>query len=306
MPEPITVQSIHDGPKIEVSYLLKNPKELMRPIVDYMNQWDMAAMLFRDAGPNEGSVLFESQNADFTEDGLVDVAEFGEIPATRPTGGAPKMALAHKLGRALEISYEMRDFNRMERVQRNITQLTNSALRSQARKFIQVAQDPAVPAFAASKTWEQDDAKILNDIAAAMKKIGSYRPEGVADEEELSMGYAAKYLVVSEAHMGAISLTKQVQDVYTGGNIADKNPAYAGWTGLKLNGLEIITPKFFPSNKALVLSEEGIGFYSDARELNIRGPFDFPDREFIRFQVTQMRAMGLDNPGAGCWINGIA
>lgn len=299
-----TIYSVHDGNKYTVSDLLGMPKAIAKPIVDYLTEWDLTAALFRNAGPNNGSVLYERDAAPFTELGLETVAEFAEIPTTRAVAGTKVAAIAEKEGRALEISYEMRDENQVGQVSKSITQLQNSALLSSTRRVKAVLEAADIPAVQATDVWSADTADIINDVNDAIETVADAEVPGYEESDEATYDFDPDTLVVPRSLLGAFAKNADVRSVWNG-NVADQNPLYKGFTNQQFMGLNILVPKFWYKDRILVTSSQELGFVSDTRPLAMRGPIDKPENELIRYQLTRKRIVAVDSPKAGAWITGV-
>lgn len=299
-----TIYSVNDGNQYTVSDLMGMPKAIAKPIVDYLTEWDLATVLFRDAGPNNGSVLYEKDAAPFTEQGLETVAEFAEIPTTRAVAGTKVAAIAEKEGRALEISYEMREENQVGQVSKSITQLQNSALLSSTRRIKAVLEASDIPTVQATSAWTSDTAKIIQDVSDAIEQIDDAEVPGYENSEEAEYDFEATTMVMPKGLRGAFGLSDDVRSLYIG-NIASENPLYKGWANAQFNGLNIVFPKFWYKDRILINSGTELGFYSDTRPLAMRGPIDKPENELVRYQLTRKRIVAVDTPKSAAWITGV-
>jgi len=298
-----TIYSVNDGAQITVSELLGMPKVIAKPLVDYLTEWDVATALFRNGGSNNGSVLYEKDAAPFTAHGLETVAEFAEIPTTRNVVGEKVVAIAEKEGRALEISYEMRDENQTNQVATNVKQLRNSALLSSTNRIKAVLDSSDIPAEAAGAAWNASGADIIDDVARAIEAIADAEVPGYA-ADEATYDYEPDTILVPRSVLGAFQKNQDVRSVYVG-DIAHENPVYKGALGTQFMGLNVVAPKYWYKDKILVTSSDELGFYSDTRPLSMAGPFDKPENELVRYQLTRKRIVAVDSPASACWITGI-
>ncbi|OLT54841.1 hypothetical protein BJF89_01000 [Corynebacterium sp. CNJ-954] len=302
MTTPITVGGFSDNPTATVEEILGAPKVLNQDIYDYIKEYDVVADLFTDAGPNSGSIAFTENVAQFSEDGLADVAEFAEIPTTRVQTGEKKVIFAQKTGRALEISYEQRDDNKLYDVQNAISQLKNRVVRQNSRSLLRSVQESDIPDMAAAAAWGATGGDPVSETAAA---IDSFAEQLDIDGNEAALIFEPDTLVLPSGMLGAFSSSDSVWKHYAAGTLAPDNAAVTGKVYDKFMGLNVVIPKWWPVKDALVCQAKDLAFYSDSRPLTVSGPIDVPTNEYFRTQVTQRRIVGVHNPTAGIWIKGV-
>ena len=302
-----TIYSINDGVQYTVSDLMAEPLAIAEPIVNWVTEWDITNYLFRNAGPNQGSVVFERGVAPFTEDGLEEVAETATIPATRAVGGTKVMDIAHKLGRALEISYEMRDFNRMQQVQTSIDQLRNAAALSNSLAFEKALDEADVESVQAAAPWGETGSNLIKDVGDAIRAVKTSKVPG---QDHGYYGNKPTVMIMPDSLTEAFNEDEKTLKLYSTQG-ADRHPFFRDEnfradTGATFRNLRIVTPLVWPEDKILILDPARFGFYSDARPLGMQGPIDKPENELVRYQLTQMRVLGVQNPAAGVWLTGVA
>lgn len=296
-----TLHSINDGPVYTVSQLMADPKQITQPIMKFVEEWDLAKFLFRDGGANQGSVTFERDAAPLTEDGLETLAEFEEVPTTRMVGGQVVTELSETEGRALSISDDMRDFNKVGQVKKGIEQLKNAAVYNAAKKLRTLALAADIPEIPASAAWGDSGSAVIHDVFSAVESITGAEVPG---HEDVEWDYEAEVMVAPRSIQGALLQDEQVRSLYVG-NIADQNPAYKGFQNFSFAGLRVVFPKFWFSDRILITKPGALGFYSDARKLHMEGPIDMRPTRETRYQLIRSRALGLDQTQAGAWITGI-
>lgn len=302
MSTPITIGGFNDHPAATVEELLGAPNVLNQDIYDFIKEYDVIADLFTDAGPNSGAVAFTENFAQFSEDGLADVAEFAEIPTTRVAAGEKKVAFAQKVGRALEISYEQRDDNKLYDVQNAISQLKNRVTRQMSRNLLRAVQESDIPDMAATAAWGATGGDPVGEVAAA---IDSFAEQTTVDDNEANMIFEPDTLVLPAGMLGAFAASDSVWKHYAAGTLAPDNAAVTGKVYDKFMGLNVVTPKWWPVKDALVCQAKDLGFFSDSRPLTVSGPIDVPTHEYFRTQVTMRRIIGIHNPLAGIWVKGV-
>ncbi len=302
-----TIHSIDDGAQYTVSELLGNPKSFAKPIIDYLVDWDLTGAIFEDVGPNNGSIIYEKDPAPFTTDTLATVAEFAEFPSTRAVTGDKILVAAEKEGRWLDISYDMRDENQVGQVQRALKQFRNSAALSNYRRLKEVLEASEIDTVTATEPWKDVDADPRGDTDEAIEAIVDAIIPGIA-ASEATYGFDPDTLILPRALAGALTKTEELRSAYVG-NLAADNPVFTGYKGVQkygYNGLQIIIPKFWYSDRALVLdSDNKPGMRSDTRALALTGPYDDPKRETVGYKLARKRILAVDNPKAAMWIAGL-
>lgn len=302
-----TIYSVDDGTQYTVSDLLGAPKAIAKPIVDYLVDWDLTSAIFEDVGSNNGSVAYEKDPAPFTEDGLETVAEFAEFPSTRPVAGEKILVAGEKEGRWLDISYEMRDENQVNQVQRALLQFRNAAALSSYRRLKAVLEASEIGTVTAAAAWKDAAADPLGDTSEAIELITDAVVPGVNDDEA-TYGFDPDTMVIPRSLAGTFVRNEEFRAAYTGALAAD-NPIFTGYKGVTkfgFNGLQIIIPKFWYRDRILVLdSDNKPGFVSDTRPLAMTGPHDDPKRETVGYKLARKRILGVDRPKAAKWITGV-
>lgn len=301
------IHSVNDGDRYTVSELLANPTQFARPLIDFLVGWDLARVIFDDIGPNNGSVAYEKDPAPFAEHGIETIAEFAEYPATRAKGSEKIMVSAEKEGRWLDVSYEMRDENRVSQVNKNLIQFRNSAALSNARRLRQLLLASGIGSVAATASWKGDDAELLSDTNEAIEHIADAKVQGYADSEA-TYGFDPDTMIIPRSLAGSFVKDESTRAAYSG-NLATDNPLFTGYRGVTktgYNGLQIIIPKFWFSDRILVLdSSNKPGFISNTNPLALTGPYDDPKHDTIGYKLSQKRILAVDNPKAAAWITGV-
>lgn len=301
------IYSIEDGAKYTVSELLGQPKAFAKPIVDYLTEWDLTSALFEDVGLNNGSIAYEKDPAPFTEDGLTTVAEFAEFPSTRPVSGEKILVAGEKEGRWLDFSYEMRDENQVNMVQRALTQFRNAAALSSYRRLKAVLESSGIGTVTAVAPWKATGADPHGDTDEAIELIADALVPN-AEDGEATYGFNPDTIVLSRSMVGGLTKNEETRAAFTGDLAAD-NPIFTGYRGLTkygYNGLTILVPHFWYRDRALVFcSESKPGLVSDTRPLAMTGPHDDPKRETVGYKLARKRILAVDNPKAAKWITGV-
>lgn len=305
MAEPI--YSVNDGANYTVSELLANPTYFAKPIVDYLVDWDLAGAIFEDLGRNNGSIAYEKEPVPFAADGLETVAEFAEYPTTRAQGGTRVMITGEKEGRMMEFSYDMRDENQVNQVAKSLAQFKNAAEFSRYKRIKALLEASDIGTVTATDLWKNVTGDPLGDTNEAIELIADAAVPDVA-EGEATYGFDPDTIVIPRSLMGSFVKSEEVRAAFTG-NLATDNPLFAGYKGLTAqgyNGLQIVIPRFWYTDRVLVLdSKNRPGFVSDTNPLSMYGPYDYPERDTIAYKLSGKRIIGFDKPKAAAWITGV-
>lgn len=304
-----TVVSVSDGGRSTVSDLVGQPLAIPTRVIDNLRNRFLGEGLLRDAGRNtNGLVSYSESTPLFLGSDVETVAEFAEIPVAAGQVGTPRIAVASKKGLGVRVSREMRDENRIDDVNRQITQLVNTMLRAQERALRALLQDPSVPTIAATAAWTGPTGKIRRDLANAAEVIGSATPNATYDDDIL--GFEADTVVLPGNITPLLMDNEEFLKVYNG-DLASQNISYTGRLPNDILGMAGMRSYSWPKDRVLVLERKTVGFYSDTRPLEATalygeggGPNGGPTESW-RSDTTFKRALGLDQPKAACWITGV-
>lgn len=306
-----SVLSVSDGPRTTVADLIGNPMLIPARIIDTLANKDVMPVLLRDAGRNaNGLVAFERETPLYLDGDLAEVAEFGEIPVAAGQIGTRRIAYATKRALGVRVSREMRDENKMDQVNRQITQLTNTVVRARMRILRALITDPAVPTIAASVAWTDSGSKPRRDIANAMEVVASAVPFDTGGDDDDTFGFEADTAVFPSSIAPVLLDNDDFLKVYKDG-LAERNIAYTGKLEKDVLGMLALTARAWPRDRVLVVERKTVGFFSDTRPLEStglypegNGPNGGPT-ETWRSDTSEKRAIGLDQPLAACWITGV-
>lgn len=305
---PITVASVSDGVNVTVRQLVAEPLLLPTRVIDLLDNAFLSTAIFRDAGRNgAGVVQYEESTPLFLAGDPEDVAEYGEIPVAVGQRGVPRIAVGVKRGLGIRVSREMIDENRLGDVQRQVTQLRNTMVRAEERALKALLLATTVPSITASATWATTGTP-RKDIANAMATIAGQ--VAFAGGEDL-LGFVPDTIILPYAVTAGLMGNNDWNSVYAAGQNAGEDIRYTGRLPGTVMGLDPLQTYFWPTNKALVLQRGALGFRSDTRPLEAtpiypegNGPNGGPTESF-RMDTTRKRVLGVDQPLAACWINGI-
>ena len=309
MTAPVTVASVSDGPRVTVDTLVGNPLMIPVRILELLDNAFLTDVVFRDAGTNtNGLVSYEESTPLFLGADVEEVAEFGEIPVGVGQRGLPRLAVGLKKGLGVRVSREMRDENKLDDVNRQITQLTNTMVRAEERVLRTAMSNPAIPSIAATAAWGTGTSRARRDILNAVEEINGATPDNATEEDVL--GFEADTLIVPGGIAPALLDDEDILRVYVG-DLAAESIAYTGALPRQLLGLDPLRTRFWPADRALVLQRGVVGFRSDTRALQVtplygegNGPNGGPTESW-RADATRKRVIGVDQPKGACWITGI-
>lgn len=303
------VVSIHDGQQITVSRLLGNPAVIPTRAIELIRNNIVAEALFRNGGgANSPVVQFERSAPVFLDGGPEVVGEYGEIPVLGSKGGAPQIAVGQKLALGIRVSREMRDFNKIDEVNKQIRQASNTFIRSNDKLAVAALDAADIPTVAADAVWSDPSGNPRSDITGAKETVATQLFENDPDQP---LGFVPDTIVMNPGILPALEDNDEFTKLFVG-NIADRNIAYTGVLPSRLSGLDVLTSRFWPMDRVLVCERGITGFYSDARALEATnmyaeggGPNGGPTESF-RSDMSQIRAIAVDEPLSACWITGVS
>lgn len=305
----VPVLSVSDGPRTTVADLLYSPLLIPARVLSLLANMFIAETLLRDAGGNpSGLVSYSESTPLYLGSDVEDVAEFAEIPVGAGQIGTPRIAYGTKKGLGVRVSREMRDENRMDAVNLQITQLVNTFIRAEDRVLRTLLANPAIPTIAAGAAWDTASGKPRRDIANAMEVVGSATPNATADDDNL--GFFADTTVFPGNIAPVLLDNPDFLAVYKD-SLAAESIAYTGRMERDVLGTVALKSRSWPNDRALVLERKTVGFFSDTRPLESTGMYgegggpNGGPTESWRSDTTRKRVMGLDQPKAACWITGI-
>lgn len=303
-----SVVSIDDGKDITVDQVMGNPKAIPQRVIDLVRDNILGEALFRNAG-NPGSLLVQFQRSTplFLDGDPEAVAEFGEIPVFDLGEGLPEVARGVKIGTGVRISREMRDFNQIDKVRKQVTGTANTVIRANDGGFRSALEDASVPEVAATSAWDGATPKIRTDVKEAAKRIAGAIYDG---DPTKPRGYVPDVLVLNSSLLYDFMDDDEFNKIYVG-NIADQNIRYTGKLPNKVLNLNVLHSPLWPLDRALVAQRGVTGFYADPRPLESTGLYsegggpNGGPTETWRSDTTQIRMIGVDEPESACWITGI-
>lgn len=302
-PTPATYSN--SGPRITVASMIKDPLLIRARMLKMLDQQFIMQSLLRKAAPAEaGVILYEESTPLFTDDDVSVIAEAAEIPLVQGQDGVPKAAFTIKTGMGIEITVEMKNRNRFDKVSQRMTQVKNTILRHWERRLFN-ALNAAVPAgntltlTSGQEWWDTSGAgtpAIRSNIIDASQLVR----EAVVPNQgtDAYLGFEPDTIVLSTRLASAIMKDSDFRKVYEGSPLAVKNPFYTGQLEKQALGLNWITSRFMNDDYVFLLEKNTVGGYSDERALNVTPLYEDKDREIWRSNVIRQTGIFIDQPFA--------
>lgn len=303
------ITSIYDGDKISVDSMIADPTWIAQRVIQNLDGAFLVDAVFRDGGSNQGVVAFREAAAPFLNDEVENVAEFGEIPVSDLNIGKVRTVIAQKIAQAVRVSFEMRNFNKIDLVNQQVTALQNNVLRASIRAGLAAFNASNVPDAAASASWGTTGDPI-KDVFDAIDAIQGANVDG---DDTRNFGYSPDTIVAHPRAVTALLRNEKVQSKYIG-DAASANPLYTGQLPQTVFGLNVLQSRYMDPTEVIVLEAGTVGFRSDAIPMQMTplyaeggGPDSSggPTMSF-RSDCFQSRVYAVDNPKAAFRITGIS
>lgn len=293
---PIPVVSSHDGPKITVNDLIRDPLRLPTLIVDMVAQGFIADAVLRNAGNAEsGAVRYNESTSPYADTDAVVRGEFAEVPIAQTSLGTPRVVYAEERALGIMVSDRMVRRRVVDPVTQQLQQVRNTLIRSWAHSFLNLLLDGA-GAVVTGSDWSSDTtAKIRTDINLAKKAVQTAK-----DGKGASYGFKADVMIMGETAAFHILDDEQFNKPYQG-NIADENLLYTGKLPNKVQALNVlVTPELdeIAENKVIVAQRGTCGFIADEVPMQASAVYRVEEKKSWRSDVQRASAMGLDQPKA--------
>lgn len=130
------IASSYDGQRITVDSYLKDPLRIPALVLDIMANEFIIETVLRNAGANtSGAVRYEKSVPLYADRDSEIRAEFAEVPAVSGSVGELLVAYSYERALAITVSDEMRRRQIVDPVNRQITQVKNTMVRSWNKAF---------------------------------------------------------------------------------------------------------------------------------------------------------------------------
>lgn len=311
------ITSAYDGPKLTVSEMLEDPTFIPQRVVDGMQGQFLEDLFFRQAESNKGVVAFREAAGQYLADDAEEIAEFGEIPVSVPELGPLRAAYGIKSGEAIRISYEMRNENKVDQVNRHIQALEKTMIRHGIQATLGVFKSAKVQELQVSSQWTGGDP--VKDVFDAVELVQSAHED---DDLNRQFDYEPNTILLHPASYTKLVRNEQMQKYYIG-NAALDNPIFLDQNGDSIFGglrntelfgtLRVATSRLIEKGTAYVFEAQGVGFKSDTMPLTATPMYSEGGDTQLggptmswRSDLVRKRAIAVDNPKAIVKLTGIA
>lgn len=295
-----------DGPRVTVNDLVNRPKVIPRRILSLLDSQFIIDDIFRDGGSNDsGVVMYEESTPLFADIAdAADKTEFGEYRITTTSTGQVKVAISMHKGLSLVISETMRRRNRLDLVNRDLTMLTNTLVRTFDKAFRDAMNlNTNIPTIAASASWNLTTTNIHRDVLGA---IFAVTEAAAGQQTDDFLGFSPDTIVMSAAKAQDVLGNDSVKAFFdNSGDRAEDKPYYRGRLPQRVAGLVPMISRTWPVDKVWVGEAKTVGFRSDERPLRTTPLYAHQPTETWRADVSRITAVGVDQPKSGIFITGV-
>ncbi|AKF27004.1 hypothetical protein YH66_05250 [[Brevibacterium] flavum] len=303
------VISIDDNRReVNVSDLLSNPEIIPTRALERLQNEFPAEDILTDGGTSTSMEFqFERNTQSYLDSDPEVVAEFGNFPTASPTSGEVVTGRALKVGYKIEVSREMKDFNKVQEVTKRVDKAVNTFRRYNERQLWEAMMAVGIPEVPVSVAWNQQGADPRYDLSLAMETVASGNAVSIEDLEE---PWDPNMVVLHKALAPVLVGSEKWNNVYTG-NTSNESIRYTGKLPTQPMGMDALGVRYMNRNRVLVLQKGAPGFFKDPRRLEatpMRGQGGDPlggDNESYNSRLSQMRFVGIDEPYSACWLTGV-
>ncbi|MGN0095047.1 MAG: hypothetical protein ACI38U_03185 [Corynebacterium sp.] len=302
------ITSAYDGVEITVDEMMADPTFIPQRIVDNLDGAFMEDLFFRQAESNKGTVAFREAAGEYLADDAEEIAEYGEIPVSTPEYGELKAAFGIKSGEAIRVSWEQRNENKVDVVNKSISTLQKTMIRHGVNAVIGVFTSASVPELQASAPWTGGTPD--KDVLDGIELVQGAHEEG---DETRVFDYDPDTILLHPQSLTKLLRNEQVQKYYIG-NMANENPVFKGLTTTQLFGqLQVATSRLISKDAAYIFEKGAAGFKSDTMPLTATPMYSEGGESQIggptmswRSDLVRKRAIAVDNPKSVLKITGIS
>lgn len=288
------------GTAITVDAFLRDPLRVQRTIQDLTAQRFIADRVFSPGGPaTGGAVIFDQvQINDLYAGRDVQAIKPGsEFPIVTDANPAPLVAKTIKWGGAAIITYEERDRDRRDILNRELTKLRNTIVRKVDTVAVATLRGAPILQQTASSSWTNAAAAIVKDVATA---------EVAVDKQD--MGYQLTDALVSPTTMLNITSNDKIlqQIYYSGGAVS--SPLGSGASGQSrmsgFLGLNWYVSNRVDDDEVILLAGQTAGSISDEKPLYSR-VVDQPEQERLLVMAARLTVPYVTDPKSVVRITGV-
>lgn len=293
---------------LTVDEMLANPTILPEIFRESFEGEEAHRLFFRTIPSASNVVGYYEAQANFLEDDVQNVAEFGEIPVSDPSGGELQTLKLAKNGIGIRVSWEQRNDNDVDAVQREMVSRQNTLRRKDGRDALAALSAAKVQTFAATTAWNQEGSNPASDMLDAIELI-----QGAEDANGNYFEYEPDVLWINPMTLTALKRNAEVQKLYIG-DMAHENPLFTGIAAepLLFGNLQVVKDFTVPKGEAF-LGVEGISGFMAQREDRQVTDF-YPERGdsqlgganmAFRSDAVHRRGFGVDNPKSVVKLTGL-
>lgn len=293
---------------LTVDEMLANPTILPEIFRESFEGEEAHRLFFRTIPSASNVVGYYDAQANFLEDDVQNVAEFGEIPVSDPTAGELQTLKLEKNGIGIRVSWEQRNDNDVDAVRREMVARQNTLRRKDGRDALAALSAAKVQTFAATTAWNQEGSNPASDMLDAIELI-----QGAEDSNGNYFEYEPNVLWINPMTLTALKRNAEVQKLYIG-DMAHENPLFTGIAAepLLFGVLQVVKDFTVPKGEAY-LGVEGISGFMAQREDRQVTDF-YPERGdsqlgganmSFRSDAVHRRGFGVDNPKSVVKLTGL-
>ncbi|QRP60587.1 hypothetical protein [Corynebacterium minutissimum] len=293
---------------LTVDEMLANPTILPEIFRESFEGEEAHRLFFRTIPSASNVVGYYEAQANFLEDDVQNVAEFGEIPVSDPTGAELQTLKLAKNGIGIRVSWEQRNDNDVDAVQREMVSRQNTLRRKDGRDALAALSAAKIQTFAATTAWNQEGSNPASDMLDAIELI-----QGAEDINGNYFEYEPDVLWINPMTLTALKRNAEVQKLYIG-DMAHENPLFTGIAAepLLFGNLQVVKDFTVPKGEAF-LGVEGISGFMAQREDRKVTDF-YPERGdsqlgganmSFRSDAVHRRGFGVDNPKSVVKLTGL-
>lgn len=300
-----------EGPRITVNSFIKDPLLIRaRMIRMFEQQFIMESVLRNVGGADAGVIGYEESTPLFTDDDAAVIAEGGEIPLTMGQDGVPKAAFTIKTGLGIEITQEIKDRGRVDKLNQRMVQVRNTIVRHWERRLfnafaaaVPVANTIDLGPTAAARSWYTGSAPTIRDDVLNARLLVTEAE--VPNQDDSFLGFEPDTILISTRTFNALLKDDEFAKVYANSPLATKSPTYTGTLEKELYGLTWLVSRFMTDDDAYLMERKTVGGYSDERPMQTSATYPIRERECWRADCVRRTAIFVDQPYAIARIKNI-
>lgn len=295
----------NDGPIVTVKTLTNEPKVIPRRILRLLDNQFIIDDILRNGGNDVDSmsVVYEESTPLFADVETGDKTEFGEYKIAQTSRGQVKVAVMMPKGLSLIVSEWMRKFNQMDELNKSVTQITNTIIRTFDKMFRDaVLLNTNVPTMPASATWNNTATNIGADIQGAKFVVFN---QDIGQQTDDFAGFEPDTIVMSAAKAEDVLGNTSINQPYEGIAQVEDKPAFKGVLPRTIKGLVPFISRTWPNDKVLVCQRKVIGAVVNQRGLRTTPLYPDQKTETYRCDTSRWSTVVIDQPLAGVLITGV-